>query len=379
MIATFHRLAILGLCLVLGACNAPRGAGFQSEVLAAHNTTKGPNGEPVYDFSVFPVTRASLPVLNAWPVNKTRSYAWINHTEQPASLMIAPGDMLSITIFDAEENSLLTGPGQRVVNLQSVPVGSDGRIFLPFVGNMKVSGMAPDTARQRIQDTLINTVPSAQVLLNVEPGRGNTANLVSGVRAPGVYPLPDRNVSLLSLLSLGGGVDAGLSNPQVRLFRGNRTYGISLDRLFDEPALDTTIQGGDRVLIEADERYFLSLGATTTESLHPFPKEKVSALDAMSIVGGLSDARANPQGILILREYPASALRPGAEPTSAGPPQDRVVFTIDLTRADGLFSAGNFMIQPGDLVYATESPLGASASVLSIFGAALVTGQRLGL
>jgi polysaccharide export outer membrane protein len=376
MLHIYRNAAALIMCLLLAACNTPRGAGFQSEVLAAHNTKTDANGDPIYDFSVFAVVRDSLPVLQAWPENNVRHYSWIDHKSQPQSMMIAPGDTLKVAIWDAEENSLLTSVGQRVAKLEDVEVSPDGRVFLPFVGNLKVSGMSPALAREQIQLSLEAVVPSAQVQLSVNPGRGNTANLVSGVRAPGVYPLPDRNVSLLTLLSTGGGVAQNIINPQVRLFRGSQVYGVSLNRLFDEPGLDTVLQGDDRIIIEEDDRYFLSLGATSREALHPFTKEDVSALDALSIVGGVSDARANPQGILILREYPVAAVRSGPLPTPAGPPHDRVVFTIDLTKADGLFSAAKFMIESGDLVYATESPLGTAASILSIFGSAVVLGQR---
>lgn len=377
MIATLRRCAVLCLCVSLAACGvAPRGAGFQSEVLAA-NDARDADGNPVYDFSVFSVTRASLPLLGSWPINKSKTYSWIRHQAQPQSLLIAPGDMLAISIWDADENSLLTSPGQRVAQLQNVEVGPDGRIFLPFVGNLKVSGMAPATARAQVEAMLLNTVPSAQVQLNVVPGRSNTANLVNGVRAPGVYPLVDRNMSLLTLIATGGGVPENLSNPQVRLFRGTQVYGIGLDRLFDDPALDTTIQGGDRILIEPDDRYFLSLGATSSEALHPFTKSQVSALDALAIIGGVTDGRANPQGVLILREYDTSVVVPSVIPSPAGPPHDRVVFTINLTTADGLFSAAKFMIQPGDLVYGTESPLGSASTILGVFGSALTTGTRL--
>jgi len=50
---------------------------------------------------------------------------------------------------------------------------------------------------------------------------------------------------------------------------------------------------------------------------------------------------------------------------------DRVVFTLDLTSADGLFSAGIFHIMPGDLVYATESPVNAASTVLGLLGTVL--------
>ncbi len=381
MTAHFRRLAILVLCLGLAACNAPRGAGFRSEVLAARTDS----GESVADFALFSVTRASLPLINGWPHFGTKSYDWIRHANQPASLLISPGDVLNISIWDADDNSLLIAPGSRVANLQNMQVGSDGRIFLPFVGNMKLSGMSVSTARERIQEMLLNTVPSAQVQLSVVPGRANTATVVSGVRAPGVFPLVDRNVSLLSLIGAGGGVIDSVKNPQVRLFRGSKAYGIGLDLLFEDPTLDTIVQGGDRIVITDDDRYFLSLGAASKEALHPFLKADVTALDAMSIVGGVAAVRANPQAILILRDYPASAVRPvppagdGAEPVLSleGPPQDRVVFTIDLTKADGLFSAGQFQIQSGDLVYVTESPLGPANTVVSIFGNLLLARARL--
>ena len=75
----------------------------------------------------------------------------------------------------------------------------------------------------------------------------------------------------------------------------------------------------------------------------------------------LNDTHADPKGILILRRYPETALRSDL----SGPANTRMIFTIDLTSADGLFSAGEFLIRSGDLVYVTESPL---TSVRTVFG-----------
>ncbi len=320
-----------------------------------------------------PVTRPTLALVAGWPETGPGGYDWIRRQEQPASMIIAPGDTLAVTVWDTEENSLLAGPGGRVAQLQDVRVSTAGTIFLPFVGNLAVAGMSEATARERIEERYVDTIPSAQVQVVLTPGRANTANLVGGVAAPGVYPLVDRNVTLLTLLSLGGGVLPGLVNPQVRLFRGSGVYGTSLARLYDDPGLDTTLVGGDRVIVEEEERFFLSLGATGTESLHVFPGDRVTALQALSIIGGVSEARADPKGVLILREYPRAAVAAG------GPPQDRVVFTIDLTTADGLFSARNFEIMPGDLVYATESPVTAAQTIMGLIGSGLGLAARAGV
>jgi len=70
--------------------------------------------------------------------------------------------------------------------------------------------------------------------------------------------------------------------------------------------------------------------------------------------------------VLILREYQASALSAGQR----GPRQQRVVFTIDLTTSDGLFSARNFFLNSGDLVLATESPISSARVIFGIVGSA---------
>lgn len=99
----------------------------------------------------------------------------------------------------------------------------------------------------------------------------------------------------------------------------------------------------------------------------------MTVLDAMAIVGGVSDARADPQGVLILRNYPAHTVRTDG----SGPHKDRVVFTIDLTSADGLFSAGEFALMPDDLVYATESPMNAAVAILGLIGSVIGLANRL--
>ncbi|MGV6847471.1 MAG: polysaccharide biosynthesis/export family protein, partial [Marinibacterium sp.] len=46
----------------------------------------------------------------------------------------------------------------------------------------------------------------------------------------------------------------------------------------------------------------------------------------------------------------------------------RVVFSVDLTTFDGLFSAQNFPVNSGDLVIATESPINDVLTVSNIIG-----------
>lgn len=364
------KFVVLGLVLLLAGCgNLPRGAGIEREVLAhgkdtvAGTKTADHPGVPS-EFAVEPISRDNLSRYAKWPGIGAQSMPWIKRVNQPSSRIIAPGDSVSIVLWSTEENSLLGGPNQRIVTMPPMQLSSSGQVFLPYIGQIKLSGMSPEHARSAIETAYAAVMPSAQVQLNMTEGRQSTVSAVDGMVHPGPYPLPDQNVTVLDLVALAGGVAPNIVNPQIRLQREDHTYGIALSRLLEDTAMNTTLIGGDRVFVEDDDRYFLSLGAAGTRAQHRFPQARVTALDALSLIGGLAADRANARGILILRSYPQDTVRRDG----SGPRHARTIFTVDLTNADGLFSAGQFQIEAGDLIYVTESPLIGTRNVFGVIG-----------
>lgn len=349
------------LALALAGCTLPRSAPMQREILAGSE-------KETRNIQVVSVSRGNLAALASWPKPPQAGPSFSGWpgggVRGHASSAIAAGDVLTVTIWDNEENSLLATAAQKSVQLTEVTVGNDGSVFLPYVGSINVRGLTPDQARERLQTGVEAVLPTAQVQVSVKQGRLNTVDLVGGVGRAGSYPIPDRNFSVLSLISQGGGVNTSLQNPIVKLVRGGRSYGISVARLFAQPSLDVSLTGGDKVIVEDDPRYFLALGAAGKQSTVPFPQDEVSALDAVTMMGGVSASRANPRGVLILREYAGNQVRLDGR----GPDRPRVVFTVDLTTADGLFSARNFSIAHGDLVLATESPVTSTRTVFGLVG-----------
>lgn len=365
---SMHPALILSACaLVLslsGCASFPRGAGLTSEILAASATDAAPGTDQPAEagFSVEPVTRARLAALSHW--QGPTGLPWLSRMPQQGARTIAPGDKITLTLWNAEDNSLLAAPGQRSAGLGEIIVPESGKVFLPWLGALPLAGLSPDAARSRIEERYLEVMPSAQVQLQLQEGRQNSVSLVSGMARPGTYPLDGRDITLLQILAEGGGAAAGLNNPQVRLHRNGRVHGISLERLAADPALDTTLAGGDRILVIPDDRAFLSLGATGQQARHLFPHDEVSALDALAVIGGLAETRADARGVMILRRYPEQALRMDG----SGPGHERVIFTIDLTSADGLFSAGQFRIADDDLVYVTESPMVGTRNLFALAG-----------
>lgn len=362
------RIILICLCgLMLTACSLPRGAALQSEIIEESNTR-----HPT--FQVVPVTRANAPKIAAWPSHLHSGTAWPETSSGANASVIRTGDLLDVTIWDSQENSLLTRADEPRTEIRGVEVDAQGSIFLPYVEQIPVRGLTPSSARSRIQAQLAPIAPAAQVQVRLAQGRDHSVDVVTGVAKPGAYPMPSRNYKILNVLADSGGIDRQLRNPRVKLLRGAQTYVISSKLLFTDGSKNALLHPRDTVIVEEDDRSFTALGASGIEDMIYFPKDRINAIEAMSLMKGLSDSRADPKGVLILREYPPKAL-------GRGPEMPQVVFTFDMTSADGLFAARNFDVLPEDTILATESPVSNVRTIFGLLGSALgVTAQagRLG-
>ena len=349
----------------LAACTLPRGAALQNEIT---------RGDPdAAAFQVVQVGRDNIAALGDWPVTGwAGQYRWLETRRGPASALIRTGDKVSVTIWDSQESSLLTTPAQRNVILPEMTVSASGTVFLPYVDEVVVRGLTPADARRRLQSALEAIVPSAQVQLQHMPGHQNTVNAVRGFDNPGSYPMPDRNYSILTLIAEAGGISTELRNPVIRLIREGDTFEIRAKTLLETASRNVTLRGGDKVIVDEDDRSFIALGATGREEQVYFDQDYLTVLEALAQVGGLSDARANLQGVLILREYPARALK-----AAKGPEKAQVIFVFDLTSADGLFAARKFQINPDDVVIASESPVTSLRTIFGLAGSAIGLGNAL--
>jgi polysaccharide biosynthesis/export protein len=351
--------ALLALIVaVTAACTVPRSAALPSEILRETRHEES-------DFHVVPVTRAAMTEIATWPrtAGATR-HQWLGAGGlQPGTRPIRAGDVLTISIWDSQRDSLLTAEQERVVDLQNVAVSPSGRIFVPYVGEFAIAGMTSEQARRELQQLMTPIVPDAQVQLAVLPGPANAVDVVAGVARPGRYPITETSPTLMGVLAEAGGIPPDLRNPLVRLQRGGRSFAIPAQELLANPAYDTVLRGGDRIVVEPDRRHFIALGATGRQDVVEFAREEITALDALSSIGGLTERRANVRGVMILREYPASALRPAG----GGPPKPWVIFTFDLATADGLFAARNFRVEPADVVLATEASLPMVTTAFALF------------
>ncbi|NRA99871.1 MAG: polysaccharide biosynthesis/export family protein [Rhodobacteraceae bacterium] len=285
---------------------------------------------------------------------------------------IQPGDNLGLQIWENVDDGLLSARGLNQTALNQVQVDGDGFIFVPYAGRIKASGNTPEQVRRLITERLATQTPDPQVLVSRLAGDGATVSIIGGINAQGVYPIERPTRTLTAMLARAGGVSILPEIAEVTVTRGNQTGTVWLQDLYENPGLDIALRGGDRILVEVDQRAFTALGATAGQTRVPFDTQTISALEALARVGGLSPLLADPTGIFIFRNEEAAVANAVLGRTDLQGEQ-RMVYVLNLTEPNGMFEARDFAIRDNDTVYVTEAPYTQFTKILSAFSSPLTT------
>ena len=361
-------LALVALLGVAGGCGLPR---------------SGPNKAEIYKGSVLKEGDAFIVTVNSRVTRATAvmaafgfSSSFQNAGVLPSDL-IAPGDVLALTIFEnVKDDPLLGNSGQRVSALTEVQVDGQGYIFVPYAGKIKAAGQTVDGLRQIITKKLDTQTPDPQVQVVRAAGDGSTVTMSGAVGGQGVYPIERSTRTLSAMLAKAGGVSIEPDIAIVRVTRGSHTGKVWLRDLYSNPALDIALRPGDIVTVEPDNRFFVALGATGGQNRVPFENQTLSALEAIALVGGLNSATADPTGVFVLRNEPAAIANAvlGRKDLQGA---QRMVYVLDLTQPTGLFEARDFLIRDGDTIYVTEAPYVQWQKTLSVITGTASTASSL--
>ncbi|MFB2530864.1 polysaccharide biosynthesis/export family protein [Paracoccus sp. p4-l81] len=267
---------------------------------------------------------------------------------------IRPGDVLGLGVWENVDDGLLSSMGTSSTELREIQVDSQGYIFVPYAGRIRAAGNSPEALRQLITNRLSSQTPDPQVTVTRVAGDGATVSVMGKIGGQGVYPIERPTRTLSAMLSKAGGVTIEPDVAQITVKRGGTSGRVWLSELYSNPANDIALRPGDVILVEEDKRTFQALGALGGQQRMKFDTKDLSALDAVSMVGGLSSASADPTGVFVLREEgPNVASQVLGQPVSGA---QRMAYILDLTKPDGLFVARDFIIRDGDTLYVTEAP-----------------------
>ncbi|MCV6594723.1 MAG: polysaccharide biosynthesis/export family protein [Silicimonas sp.] len=298
------------------------------------------------------------------------------HAKVLGSDTVSPGDTLGLTIWENVDDGLLASGGAGAAQISEIQVDGSGFIFVPYAGRIKASGNSPEAIRRIITEKLEAQTPDPQVMVQRLAGNGATVSLIGGVGAQGVYPIERPTRTLTAMLAQAGGITLPPEIAQVTLTRGSHSGTVWIEDLYSNPRLDIALRAGDRVLVEQDERFFTTLGATGAQVKVPFTTQTVSAVEALATVGGLNTTLADPTGIFVFRDEDAKIANDVLDRNDLTGTQ-RMIYVLDLTSPNGVFVARDFGIRSEDTVYVTEAPYSQFSKVLGAIVAPVGTASSL--
>lgn len=173
-------------------------------------------------------------------------YVWASqlpHEEvSTTDYVIVPGDVVSVRVF-----------GQEAMTTKE-KVRSDGKISLPFLGDVMVAGKPPAVAAREMEAGLKNFINSPNVTLTIDDFGPTTVSIVGEVGHPGTISI-ERNAGVLQALAAAGGLTENASRDGIFVLRESpvpRRIRFSWEQLSRTPPSASTfrLRPGDVVVVE---------------------------------------------------------------------------------------------------------------------------------
>lgn len=250
---------------------------------------------------------------------------------------LQPEDVIRIQVLDEQQIQAV------------VPVGKDGNISAPFLGQVRAEGLTTselEAILAREYDRVLR-IRNPRVAVTIERYREIRVSITGMVNRPGTFPVRPTD-DVLTLLALGGNVimdRADLRRAKLQRAGSKEVIPIDLYAMltFGDLSQNFVLQDGDTLTIPEDKFNVVNvLGAVQQPFSFPF-REGMTLIDAIAQARGEIQYRSKFSSILIYRE-------------NRGAPGTYTVIRSDLTR---FFSRGdssqNIRLQKGDIVFVPET------------------------
>lgn len=351
-------LLVLTLTALLGACSSLPADGPSTRALGEATTT----GYALIDLDAGVAER-----LRGAPMDPSTSLAGADN-DAPLDV-IGVGDTLTIAIYEPSgalfgsrgTDGRVQGGGQ---TLPAAVVDRSGAVGVPFAGAVRVSGLTAPQAAEAIRRALSGRVGSPQVTVSIAASPSNSVVVLGEVRSPGRAPLAINSDRVLDAIAAAGGASRPVEDVEVAIQRQGRTFTAPLSAVTTVFGENVRLASGDQVNLIYKPRRYSTFGAVGASAQTDMGAGPLTLAGALARAGGLDDQMADARSVLVFRfERPevAAALGITQPPSPRGVP---VIYRLNLADPTGFFTAGQFLVQPEDVIYAPRS---GSAELRSFF------------